>query len=167
VSGFSKKIPRLTPQTPAALEPTEAIKAIYEKPFHLTYVVTLAKFQLSTDISVKNTSSVEPLEFQTLFHNYFRVPSREVLVAPLYGTSYYDKTHTLEGEFSKLRTETRTAVDVRTYTDFVYDDPPAVYELSWPGGNVKIETKALKNVVIWNPREDLGSKISDMEDGGW
>jgi glucose-6-phosphate 1-epimerase len=58
-------------------------------------------------------------------------------------------------------------VDVRKHTDSVFDDTPGNYEISWPGGCIDIKTKALKNLVVWNPREELGRKIGDMEDDGW
>ena len=56
--------PRLT--RCLVLEPTDAIKAKYDKPFELAYVVTLAEHQISTDLHVKNTgsSASSPLEFQ-------------------------------------------------------------------------------------------------------
>lgn len=126
----------------------------------------MAEHQLSTDLYVENTSTSSPFEFQTLFHNYLRAPSNTVLITPLKGLSYLDKTDTsLEGK-NQLKTEAREGVDVRKYTDAVYQDAPGQYKVVWPGGGVDVKTKNLKDVVIWNPQEN-GASIADMEAGGW
>ncbi|KAJ4486144.1 galactose mutarotase-like domain-containing protein [Lentinula aciculospora] len=152
-----------------ALEPTAKITAVYNKPFHLSYVVTLAEHQLSTDLHVKNTSTSQDfppdfLEFQALFHNYVRAPASEVLIHPLQNLKYLDKTNPV---FQGPKIEARAGVDVRTYTDSVYEDAPQNYEVTWPGGGIALRSVNLKDVVVWNPRAEAGSKIGDMEDGGW
>jgi len=151
------------------LEPTSGIQAVYNKPFHLSYVVTLAEHQLSTDLHVKNTSTStdfppDVLEFQALFHNYIRAPSSSVLVHSLENLKYIDK---IDSSFQGLKTETRAGVDVKTATDSVYEDAPQNYELTWPGGGLSLRTTHLKDVVVWNPQAEAGSKIGDMEEGGW
>jgi len=154
------------------LDPTPSIKASYDRSFHLAYVVTLGEYELSTDLHVTNTStsSAYPpynLEFQALFHNYIRAPADKVLVFPLQNKTYYDKTETTEEGRNEAKTETRAGVDVRKYTDSVYEDAGQKYEVTWPGGGVEIKVTGLKDVVLWNPQEVAGSKIGDMEDGGW
>ncbi|KAL6304278.1 galactose mutarotase-like protein [Sparassis latifolia] len=153
----------------AALEPTAAIQAKFERPFHLAYVVTLAEHQLSTALHVKNTalSSTSPLEFQALLHNYIRAPSNEVLVSPLQALSYYDKTEATEELRSTPKVETRASVDVKTFTDSVYENARGKYEIAWPSGTLEVRAHNFKDVVVWNPQKEAGSKIGDMEDGGW
>ncbi|KAK1233575.1 hypothetical protein PQX77_003261 [Marasmius sp. AFHP31] len=147
------------------LEPSQKIAAIYTKPFRLNYVVTLAEHQLSTDIHVTNTStSTESFEFQALFHTYIRAPSDSVSVTPLQGLSYKDKT---DSSFQGSKTESRAAVDVKKFTDSVYTNAPQKYEVSWSGGGISVRSQNLKDVVIWNPQAEAGSKIGDMEEGGW
>lgn len=150
----------------AALEPTTKISSVYSKSFHLSYVVTLAEHQISTDLHVKNTST-DALEFQALFHNYIRAPSNEVLITPLQNVSYYDKTEPAELGRTTAKVETRASVDVKNYTDSVYENAAQKYEVTWPTGRVEIKAKHLKDVVIWNPQAEAGSKIGDMEAGGW
>ncbi len=150
-----------------ALKPTEAIAAVYSKPFLLTYVVTLSEFDLKTDLHVQNTStSVDNLEFHALFHNYIRAPSADVLVGPLQGFTYYDKTESTEGGKSTPKVEARAGVDVKKFTDSVYENANGKYEVTWPGGGLDITTNNLKDVVVWNPQE-TGRKIGDMEENGW
>ncbi|KAG6911957.1 hypothetical protein DXG01_000205 [Tephrocybe rancida] len=147
------------------LEPNEKISNIFRQPFHLGYVVTLAEHQLSTNIHVANTST-DALEFQALLHNYIRAPANQVLVAPLQNLSYYDKTEqTAEGKATP-KVETRVGVDVKKYTDSVYEDAPQRYEVTWPGGGLAVKSKNMKDVVVWNPQEE-GRKIGDMEEEGW
>ncbi|KAK0456607.1 galactose mutarotase-like domain-containing protein [Armillaria borealis] len=149
------------------LKPTETIAAVYSKPFLLTYVVTLSEFDLKTDLHVQNTStSVDNLEFHALFHNYIRAPSADVLVGPLQGFPYYDKTESTEEGKSTPKVEARASVDVKKFTDSVYENANGKYEVTWPGGGLDIATSNLKDVVVWNPQE-TGRKIGDMEENGW
>ena len=159
--------PRLT--RCLVLEPTDAIKAKYDKPFELAYVVTLAEHQISTDLHVKNTgsSASSPLEFQALFHTYLRAPANDVRITSLKGVSFFDKTEATEELRAQAKLETREAVDVLKFTDSVYEDAPGIYQVSWPGGGVEVKARNLKDVVVWNPQAEAGSKIGDMEAGGW
>jgi glucose-6-phosphate 1-epimerase len=138
---------------------------VYNRPFELKYVVTLAEFQLSTDIHVTNPSSaIGVLEFQALLHTYHRVPASEVQISPLKGLSYFDKTAQAT-EANKV--EDRDQVDVKVFTDSVYENAGGEYTLKWGSQSAKIRAVGFKDVVVWNPQATAGSKIGDMEDGGW
>lgn len=150
-----------------ALGPTPRIITKYDRPFHLAYVVTLQERQLSTDLHVTNTSTLDSLEFQALFHNYVLAPADQVLVYPLQNIMYYDKTETTEEGRNKAKTESRSGVDVRKFTDFVYEDAPQKYEVTWAEAGLQIRASGLKDVVIWNPQTEAGRKMSDMEEDGW
>lgn len=151
------------------LEPNAAIKEQYAHAFELAYVVTLAEHELCTNLHVKNTSlSTTPaLEFQALFHNYIRAPANDVRVSPLLGLLYYDKTEATEEARATPKRENREGVDVLKFTDSVYEDAPGRYEVLWGAGGIEVVTKNLKDVVVWNPQAEAGSKIGDMEAGGW
>lgn len=138
--------------------PTDAIRAIYDRSFRLAYEVTLGEHELRTDLAVTNTSG-ESLEFQALLHNYIRAPADEVLVTPLEGKTYYDKTEGTEG----AKRETRAGVDVRGYTDAVYEEAGGTYVVGWGGGGVRVVGEGLKDVVVWNPQGPVG----DLEEQGW
>jgi glucose-6-phosphate 1-epimerase len=142
---------------------------VYDRPFHLDYVVTLAGHQLSTDLHVKNTASSpqDTLEFQALFHTYIRAPSAQALITPLRGLLYYDKTEITEEGKTTAKEEHRDGVDVHKFTDSVYENAPQSYRITWPDGGLKVRSKELKDIVVWNPQQEAGSKLSDMEDGGW
>lgn len=154
------------------MEPTDSIRAVFSKPFHLRYVITLSQFELKTELHVKNMSTStdfppDTLTFHALFHNYIRAPAKDVLVTPLQNALFYDKTEATEEARATPKRETRAGVDVRTYTDSVYENTSQNYEVTWPGGGIGITTRNLKDVVVWNPQAEAGAKIGDMEEGGW
>ncbi|RPD62940.1 galactose mutarotase-like protein [Lentinus tigrinus ALCF2SS1-6] len=152
-----------------SLGPNPTIQQQYDHPFHLDFVVTLAEHQLSTDLHVKNTglSTTPPMEFQALFHNYIRAPANDVRVSPLTGLSFYDKTEATEEARATSKMETREGVDVTKFTDSVYENAPGRYDVVWPSGAIEVRTINMKDVVVWNPQEEAGAKIGDMETGGW
>ncbi|KAF4623390.1 hypothetical protein D9613_001839 [Agrocybe pediades] len=144
----------------------ESISSVYPKKFALSYVVTLAEHQLSTDLHVENTSPSDSLEFQALLHNYISSPADEVSISPLQGLSFYDKTEPTEEGKAKAKVESRDKVDVKKFTDSVYENAPGRYNIVWPQGSIEIKAKGFKDVVVWNPQEE-GAKIGDMETQGW
>lgn len=60
-------------------------------------------------------------------------------------------------------------MDVKSFTDSVYKDAHGSggYEVRWEGGGINLKTSGFKDVVVWNPAEEAGSKIGDLEEGGW
>lgn len=144
------------------MRPNAAIKSIYSKDFELAYVVTLAEKQLSTDLHVTNPSATDSLEFQALLHTYLRAPSNAVTISPLNGLSYINK---VKGGVKEV--EKREAVDVKQFTDAVYEDAPSKVNVIWPGGGIEVKMTEFKTLTVWNPQAEAGSKIGDMEENGW
>ena len=149
-----------------ALQPNPTIAKLYAKDFRLAYVVTLAEHELSTDIHVSNPSSSETLDFQALLHTYIRALANEVSIAPLLGKRYIDKTEKSPEARNTVKEEKRTAVDVRTFTDSVYEETPPEVNVSWPGGGLTLKLSGFTTLTVWNPQE-TGSKMGDMEENGW
>lgn len=107
------------------------------------------------------------LEFQALYHNYFRAPANEVLITPLQHTFYYDRTEPTDEGKTRAKQEARAELDVKKYTDSLYQDAPQRYEMTWPGGGIEVKSTGLKDLVVWRPQEEVGRKMDDMEEGGW
>jgi len=150
-----------------SLDPTPEVKAVFDFPVFLEYVVSLAERELGTDLHVTNRSDTAALQFQALFHNYIRAPANDVKISPLTGKNYFDKTEVTAEARATPKLEQRKGVDVQRFTDSVYEDGGQAYEVTWPQGGIQIKTEGLKDVVVWNPQETAGKAIGDMEDGGW
>lgn len=129
----------------------------------LAYVITLTEHQLSTDLHVTNKSASSPLEFQALLHTYIRAPAASVHIDGLNGLYYTDKTQL----GTPRQQEQRIVGDVQKFTDSVYENGPRHYKVTWPNGGLEVKAIGFKDVVVWNPGAEAGSKIGDMEEGGW
>ncbi|KAH9954418.1 galactose mutarotase-like protein [Russula dissimulans] len=149
------------------LQPNPTITNLYTKDFQLAYVVTLAEHELSTDIHVSNPSASETLDFQALLHTYIRAPANEVSISSLVGKRYIDKTEKSLEARTTPKEENRSTVDVRTFTDSVYEDAPPRVNVSWPGGGVDLKLDGFTTLTVWNPQAEAGSKIGDLEENGW
>ncbi|KAF9049563.1 galactose mutarotase-like protein [Hymenopellis radicata] len=149
------------------LDPVPSIEAVWDKCFHLDYVITLKEFSLTTTLHVTNTSTSIPFDFQSLFHTYHACPSKDVRINPLKGIIWFDKTQLTDGQPTKKVENREDGVDVLEWTDAVFEATPSSYELVWPGGRVDVKTSGMRDMVIWNPREVAGRKIPEMEEGGW
>lgn len=143
------------------LDPSPAIEEIFPHPIALSYVVTLAAHELSTDLHVQNQSDDETLAFQALLHTYYAADAASVKITPLKGLTYFDK---VKGGEQK---ESRDAVDVLQFTDSVYHNAPKEYTIQSNGSTILLKARNLNDLVVWNPGEEAGSKMGDMEAGGW
>ncbi|KAF9509358.1 hypothetical protein BS47DRAFT_1349364 [Hydnum rufescens UP504] len=146
------------------LEPSAHIKVKFPFQFILQYIVTISLHELSTTLRVTNpASSTSTLTHQALLHNYIAAhPSSSITIAPLTDLTYTDK---VKGGVEVV--EQRALVDVKESTDSVYKGAPGEYHVRWTGGGVDIKTTGFPDVVVWNPQKEIGSKMADMEDGGW
>jgi len=147
------------------LEPTEAISKAWPYDFKLAYVVTLAAHQLSTDLHLFNGSG-KHVDFQALLHTYYAVNAATTKVTPLTGLTYLNK---VKGGIEE--TEQRQEVDVTGFTDSVYKDAVSMsggkYNITDGSVSFELHTRGFKDLVVWNPSQEAGSKIGDMESGGW
>jgi glucose-6-phosphate 1-epimerase len=149
----------------SVLEPIEAISKIWPYNFKLAYVVTLAAHQLSTDLHVLNESG-QHIDFQALLHTYYAVNAANTKVTPLTGLTYLNKVNGGVEE-----TEQRQEVDVTKFTDSVYKNAVSKsagkYKITDGSVFFELHTRGFKDLVVWNPSQEAGSKMGDMESGGW
>ena len=146
------------------LEPSTNVAAKYRQPFKLEYFVKLSQLQLNTELQITNPSTASsPLIHQALLHNYIAAtPTSSITVSPLTELTYIDK---VKGGGESV--ESRKFVDVKSFTDSVYKNAPGTYEVRWEDGGIDIHTSGFPDIVVWNPHAEAGSKIGDLEDGGW
>ncbi|OXC71146.1 glucose-6-phosphate 1-epimerase [Cryptococcus neoformans] len=133
--------------------------------FKLSYVVTLAPHQLSTDLHVAN-SGKEKFSFQALLHNYLAVPdSSKIKISGIdKGTAYKDKV--LGGKMDEWDGSTLV---IDREIDRVYQKVPSreITVDDGAGSGYKVRFRGFEDCTIWNPQEATGSKMADMEDKGW
>lgn len=145
------------------LNPSRDVANKWSKPFHLEYLVTISNCELGTKLQVTNPAASDSiLRHQALLHNYIAAPASKVTITPLTGLKYKDK---IQGGIEV--TEERQEVDVLRATDSVYPSAPGTYNVRWPGGGLNIKTTGFPDIVIWNPNEEIGSGIGDLEEEGW
>ena len=162
---FSVPLSDLGVLTFSVLEPIEAISKIWPYNIKLAYVVTLAAHQLSTDLHVLNETG-QHIDFQALLHTYYAVNAATTKVTPLTGLTYLNKVNGGVEE-----TEQREEVDVTSFTDSVYKDAVSKsagkYKITDGSVFFELHTRGFKDLVVWNPNQEAGSKMGDMESGGW
>ena len=145
------------------LDPTPNIVNKWNTPFHLEYLVTMSNHELGTKLHVTNPATANSvLKHQALLHNYIAAPASKVTITPLTGLKYKDK---IQGGIEVV--EERQEVDVISATDSVYPSAPGTYDVRWPGTGLNIKTTGFPDVVIWNPNEEIGKGIKDLEERGW
>lgn len=139
----------------------------FPHPVTLTYVVTLAAHQLVSDLHVVNKGT-EEFKFQALLHTYLRVEdAAKIQITGIEaGTVYKDKTLGGKEEQTPLG-----PLLVDRELDRVYQKVPSqeirVDDINSNGGSVKVRFRGFQDTTIWNPGEVTGSKMADMEEGGW
>ncbi|KAK6905329.1 glucose-6-phosphate 1-epimerase [Kwoniella mangroviensis CBS 10435] len=145
----------------APLPPTE-----FQHKYKLAYVVTLSEHQLSTDLHIVNEEESKEFTFQALLHTYLAIPdSSKIKISNVpKGTTYVDKI--LGGK--KVESDGEDIVIDRPI-DRVYHKVASqeVHVDDGFGGGYKVRFRGFEDCTIWNPTEETGKKIVDMEDKGW
>jgi glucose-6-phosphate 1-epimerase len=100
------------------MAPSDYTKAIWDKNFLCTFVVTLEEDQLSTKMIVDNKDAQEPFDFQAALHSYFTVSSLENLevTGSFQGKQFLNKL--VNG--GTMQTEERNAIVIGEEYDRVY-----------------------------------------------
>ncbi|KAG7879400.1 hypothetical protein KL937_003161 [Ogataea polymorpha] len=128
--------------------------------FELTMV-----FELFPDCITVNTGlvneNVSELEFQFLYHTYFRVPCvRDMYITGLKGAKYLDRLQTRYG------LDGSPMLKVEEQTDKLYELGENNREIDILSGNYNVRLTAsdnLKDLVVWNPWEENAAKMKDFE----
>lgn len=131
---------------------------------------TLTASSLTTSLNITNagSSSQPPMRFQTLLHNYLRVPSAlTASVSGLSGQSFKDKTDS--GKVKPLQQDKIVLQGNESDAVFLGPAPPSV-DLSYvdgSGGLRLTRSENLPNTTVWNPAEAGANGIADLHPGGW
>ncbi|KAH8921994.1 galactose mutarotase-like protein [Atractiella rhizophila] len=158
------------------LQPSDAAKALFDRPFTLTYTIDLSSSSLTTKLHVLNPSaSSNPLKFQALLHTYISVPSpfkTTVEFTPqTKGLTLFDKAAGgVEGKEDREKVSFDEGVEVdRVYRKVEGGDIFVRWEQQegFQSKGLKVTKNGLADVTVWNPSTKVGSAIADMEANGW
>ncbi|WWC66656.1 uncharacterized protein I206_100560 [Kwoniella pini CBS 10737] len=137
----------------------------FQHKYKLAYVITLSEHQLCTDIHIINEDEKE-FKFQTLLHTYLAIPDyKKIKISNINkGTTYKDKI--LDG---KLVQSDGEDIIIDKPIDRVYHKVPSqeIFVDDGAGSGYKVRFRGFEDVTVWNPTEEVGKGIADMEDKGW
>lgn len=129
------------------LESNQETEIIYPGNFCLTLAINLTRTELKMELVVSNVG-VTPIEFTTLFHNYFNVDDiGDVKLIGLTDTPYRDAA-----ENWQTKTEVSGPVVFTGPNDKVYEHTALFHEIVSPLFGISIEkSSSLQNTVVWTP----------------
>lgn len=157
-----------------ALESSSESQKIFAPAFKLTYTVELTASNLKLSLKVDSSKDSEPLEFQTAFHTYFRLPQGvkppQVCVTGLEGLEIFDKVGPNAPE-TKREDRKKAYVDGPDGdVDRVYFGVPSKLEIEYNDAKHEKMTMTSENypdAVLLNPGPKKGATIADIHEGGW
>jgi glucose-6-phosphate 1-epimerase len=145
------------------LGPSETSRALGFDNFQLAYELILGA-ELQLKLTVANQAQT-PLHFEEALHAYFYVgDAQQVGIIGLGDTDYLDKTDGFKRKHQK-----ETPVMLTGETDRPYLDTRMPINLDDPifKRRTTVDKSNSKTTVVWNPWEELCSKLPDMEPTGW
>ena len=140
-------------------------KEMWNYDFKLEYLVTLTANSLKTELVVQN-SDLQPFEFTSLLHTYFRVPKvTEIGISGLEGVKFTDSVSNDQVNFvsQKVSTETRNHIVINEEVDRVYENTPDTVKIVMPNP-VVVSKQNFLDIVVWNPWAEKAQKMADFGD---
>ena len=138
------------------LAPSDYTKAMWDKPFLCTFIVTLEEDRLSTQMAVNNQGT-ESFDFQAALHSYFAVSALNNL--EIRG-SFENKEflNKLVGDGGEMQTETRSVITIEEEYDRVYKgvNDPVLADKGTGKSLTILNTAGYEDTVMWNPYGNEG-----------
>jgi len=144
-----------------SLRDDELTRAYWDHSFMIRYRLLLFERELHAYLYVINPSCDRLLNFDFLFHNYFKVfDVTKCGITSLDGLEFIDKT-----QGNKVYTEGRDPLYINKWTDNIYKNTPPVHYLINNGINraIRIQKCNLPDTVIWNPWITAIDDFPDLE----
>ncbi|MET3108886.1 glucose-6-phosphate 1-epimerase [Oxalobacteraceae bacterium GrIS 1.18] len=144
------------------LRDTDATRALWPYPFLAELTVTLSGAALEIELAIHNTGSRD-FEFTSALHSYFRVEQiRDTRISGLKGTHYQDS---VTGERECL--ELADALTIDEQVDRIYRNAPSQLEIKQKQQRLLVQNLGFADTVIWNPWQESGAALSDLEPDGY
>jgi glucose-6-phosphate 1-epimerase len=148
----------------AVFELQESIASLQLWPhvFRAELVVTVAEQSLQLDFSVVNNGDTE-LSFHCALHTYFQVD--DILQTRVHGLAGLEYRDTVTGQENCQQQE--EILSISGEIDRIYADVVADVGIEQPHQFVHIRQSGFNDVVVWNPGEEKGALLSDLEANGY
>ena len=141
---------------------TAATLALWPHAFLAQLRVILSAITLELELTIHNTDD-KPFLFTAALHTYLRVSQiADVGVQGLRGVYYRDSVTATSGCL-----EVADVLRIKGEVDRIYQQAPALLEVDDTTRRIRIEHQGFVDAVVWNPGEEGGAKMADMEECGY
>jgi glucose-6-phosphate 1-epimerase len=136
--------------------------AIWPFPFLVALSVILSDTALEMELMIQNTGTTE-FQFTAALHNYFRV-SRigDVRISGFKNCRYQNS---VTGERDCL--DPAELLAIRSEVDRIYLRAPSQIQVQHEQHSIVLERKGFQDTVVWNPWQELGATLADLEPDGY
>jgi glucose-6-phosphate 1-epimerase len=137
-------------------------RAIWPYLFQADFTVIFGGPSLHLTLNVSNLGQ-EPFGFTGALHTYLRVADiHSASIHGLQGVSYIDSA---AGNIQRI--EAPQQVTFNAETDRIYLNPPERVLLQEPDRTLAVESSGFPDIVVWNPWEERGAALADLEPQGY
>lgn len=149
-------------QATLRLTDSQGTRALWPHSFIAELTVTVVGRELDVGLIVKNTGSTT-FEFTGALHTYLRVGDvGSVAIRGLRNVRYRDK---VLGKGDLVESATKLKID--RPIDRIYFVAPDEIEVREPGRKTVSHATGFSDTVVWNPGEQGGAALDDLEPGGY
>jgi glucose-6-phosphate 1-epimerase len=140
----------------------DATRAVWPHAFRADLVVTVGGASLSVSLSVTNPGS-DSFTFTCALHTYLRVADiHQTRLEGLGGRAYLDAT---AGRAERVQED--GALAFAGEVDRIYPAAPEKLSVLEPERSLRIERSGFPDGVVWNPWEQRGAALPDLEPEGY
>jgi glucose-6-phosphate 1-epimerase len=154
--------PSGTARAVVRLEDSDATRTLGPYPFLAEITVSLSGRALEVSLRVTNTGS-PGFAYTAALHTYLRVADvRQTVVRGLRNTRYRDKVLGADGVV-----ESAPELRIVGQIDRVYYSAPDDLQVCEPLRTTSVRATGFPDTVVWNPGEQAGAALNDLEPGGY
>jgi glucose-6-phosphate 1-epimerase len=144
------------------LEDSEATRRLWPYPFVAEITVSLSGRALEVSLRMTNTGSTG-FTYTAALHTYLRVGDvRQTVVRGLRNARYRDKVLGADGVV-----ESSPELRITGQIDRVYYSAPDDLQVCERLRTTSVRATGFPDTVVWNPGEQAGAALNDLEPGGY